>query len=325
MPSVDTTVELLHLFGDATRVRLLALVAEQELSVAELTTITELPQSRVSTHLGRLRDAGLLRDRKVGASTLYALNDVAMPPPAREVWKLVRSQVDDATLDADRARRERLQLAAQGASWPDSIAGEMERHYSPGRTWEATTRGLLGFTVLGDVLDIGSGDGAIAQLLAPRAHSITCVDRSERMVAAARKRLAGLANVSVVQSDMHALALKDASFDQVLLLNTLTYAEKPVQALREAARVLRPGGTLVLVTLAAHSHAAVTSSYGHIQAGFEPKELARTLSSVGLRVEECRVTSRERQKPYFEVITAYARRPTSNGTEKKRERKNRNG
>ncbi|MBK7584093.1 MAG: metalloregulator ArsR/SmtB family transcription factor [Myxococcales bacterium] len=311
MPTVDSTVELLHLFGDATRVRLLALLSDAELSVAELTSITELPQSRVSTHLGRLREAGLLRDRKVGASTLYAVNDASMPREAGRVWELVRADIDDTLLEADRARRERMRRAAGSTSWPESIAGEMERHYSPGRTWEATARAFLGFLKLGDVLDLGSGDGAIADLLAPRSSSITCVDRSERVVEAARRRLAHHPNVSVVVSDMHSLELPDASFDQVLLLNTLTYAEQPDRALSEASRVLRPGGTLALVTLAAHSHGDVTAAYGHVRAGFEPKALGRLLVQAELDVIQCQVTSRERTKPYFEVVTAFATRPDS--------------
>lgn len=310
MPSVDSTVELLHLFGDVTRVRLLALLSDEELTVAELTSITELPQSRVSTHLGRLREAGLLRDRKIGASTKYAVNDASMPAEARKVWDLVRADLDDTLLETDRTRRERLR-ASGGTTWPESIAGEMERHYSPGRTWEATARGLLGFVRLGEVLDIGSGDGAIAELLAPRAKRITCVDKSARVVEAARSRLARLDNVRVVVSDMHALELEDSSFDQVLLLNTLTYAERPALALAEAARVLRPGGTLALVTLAAHSHREVTAAYGHVQPGFAEGELRRWLRHAGLEVSECRVTSRERARPYFEVVTAFAEKPPS--------------
>jgi ArsR family transcriptional regulator len=312
--TVDGAVELLHLFGDATRVRLMALLAKDELAVAELTTITELPQSRVSTHLGRLKDAGLLRDRKVGASTYYALNDGAMPEAARKVWELVESQVADAVLEADRARCEKLKRAAKrGASWPDSIAGEMERHYSPGRTWEATARGLLGFVKLGDVLDVGGGDGAIAALLAPRAESITLLDHSERMVEAAEKRLSKLGNARVVKGEMAALPFERESFDQVLLLNTLSYAEEPKLALAEAARVLRPRGTLALVTLAQHSNAEVTQAYGHLHAGFELRTLRRWLEAAGLFVRESGITSRERKKPYFEVITAFAEKRASNG------------
>lgn len=285
----------------------MALLAREELSVAELTTITELPQSRVSTHLGRLKEAGLLRDRKVGASTLYAINDGGMPQPARRVWDLVQAEISDKVLAADRQRCQRLRRGeAADASWLESIAGEMERHYSPGRTWEATARGLIGFVALGDVLDLGSGDGAIAQLLAPRARSITCVDRSERMIEAARKRLGRADNVRFVQRPMEALELPDASYDQVLLLNALSFSEDPPRAVGEAARVLRPGGTLAVVTLAAHTHPDVTRAYGHVQPGFEPRQLRRWLEAAGLEVVECGVTSRERRKPYFEVLTAFA-------------------
>ena len=322
MLTVDSTVDLLNVLGDATRVRLLSLCGDGELTVAELTAITELSQSRVSTHLGRLKEAGLLRDRKVGASTYYALNDAAMPASARRLWELVRGEVSDGVLEADRKRRTALEKAREGAaSWPDSIAGAMERHYSPGRTWEATARGLLGLARLGDVLDIGSGDGAIAQLLAPRAESITCLDRSERMIDAARKRLAGAPNVRVVQGDMHALPFEAESFDQVLVLSALTYSREPAQAIAEAARVLRAGGSLALVTLSAHDQGDVTAAYGHVQDGFSPAKLRRWLEDAGLSVELCQVTSRERRKPYFEVVTAYANKSEA----KRRKRKNGHG
>ena len=323
MPSVDHTVSLLHLFGDTTRVRLLALLSRDELSVAELTSITELPQSRVSTHLGKLREAGMLRDRRVGASTFYALNDAAMPEEARRVWTLVHEETKDAVLDADRARGDRLRQAREsGGTWPDSIAGEMERHYSPGRTWEATARGLLGFIDLGDFLDLGSGDGAIAQLLLPRCRSVTCVDRSEKMIAAAKRRFKGVPRVHLTQADMEALPFDDASFDHALCSSALTFVPNHARALSEAARVLRPGGRLVLTTLSAHSHASVTEAYGHRHPGFEPEELTELLVQAGLSVDQCQVTSRERKKPYFEVISAFASKPACG---ERPEKKNGNG
>jgi ArsR family transcriptional regulator len=308
MASLDATVDLLHLFGDPTRVRLLALLARQALTVAELTAITDLAQSRVSTHLGRLKEAGLVRDRRAGASTVYALNEGAIPADARELWALVERTVDDAVLDADRARCDAL-VRARSAGWPDAVAGEMERHYSPGRTWEAVARAFVGLMTLGDVLDAGAGDGAIAELLAPRARRITCLDRNARMAAAARTRLARAHNVDVVRGDVTAIPAADAAFDQVLLLNVLTSVETPAAALAEVARVLRPGGQLVLVTLDAHTHTAVTAAYGHVHAGFRPAALRRMLARAGLAVERCAVTSRERRQPHFQVITAFAQKP----------------
>src|SRR5215467_3731619 len=212
--TLDKTAELFQLFGEPTRVRLMALLAQGELSVAELVSITELAQSNVSTHLGRLREAGLLRDRKAGSSTFYALNDGAMPEAARKVWSLLVGQVKDAVLDGDRDRRDAVVRARErAAAWPDAVAGQMERHYSPGRTWEATARGLLGLMRLGDVLDAGSGDGTIAQLLAPRARSVTCLDRSERVMAAARQRFGperSARNVRFVVGDLHELGFGEA-------------------------------------------------------------------------------------------------------------------
>lgn len=307
MPSLAGTLDLLHLFGDPTRVRLVALLARHELTVAELTGITELAQSRVSTHLGRLKEAGVLRDRRNGASTVYALNDGAMPADARKVWTLLEREVDDAVLRSDAARADALVRARETqAAWPDSVAGQMERHWSPGRTWDAFARAFLGLVRLGDVLDGGSGDGVIAQLVAPRARSVTCLDRSARVLDAARTRLAKLPNVRVVQGDLEDVPATDAEFDHVLLFNVLTSAKRPERVLAEAARVLRSGGGVTLITLAAHRHLDQTAAYGHVHPGFSPATLRRMLAAAGLDVEACDVTSRERRQPHFEVVTAFA-------------------
>jgi len=307
MPSLANTIDLLNLFSDPTRVRLMALLAREELSVAELTSVTQLPQSRVSTHLGKLREADVLRDRRAGASTFYALNDAGMPSEARKVWSLVSTEVDDAVLETDRKRCEAVLRARNGnGRWPDVIAGEMERHYSPGRTWEATARGFVGLLRLGDVLDIGAGDGTIAELLAPRAKSYVAIDVSEKLIGAARDRLAKMANIRCEVGDAHALPFADGSFDQVLLFNVLTCAEHPAKVLAEAARVLRRRGTVAVITLDAHDHAAVTASYHHVHAGFRPATLKKQLEKAGLAVRQCEVTSRERRAPHFNVVTAFA-------------------
>src|SRR5262249_50948646 len=209
MSGLAATTELLHLFGDPTRVRLLALLARHELTVAELTSILEVAQSRVSTHLGRLREAGLLRDRRNGASTVYALNDGAMPPEARGAGALPEGQIHDAGLATGPRRRPGTRRPRggrdEGTGWPDAVAGHMERHYSPGRTWEATARAFLGLVRLGDVLDGGSGDGAIAQLVAPRARSVTCLDRSPRVLGAARDRLSDAPHVRYLLRHLQAI------------------------------------------------------------------------------------------------------------------------
>ncbi len=287
----------------------MALLEQEELSVAELVAITEIAQSSVSTHLGKLREAGLLRDRRIGVSTLYALNEGNMPDGAKQVWSLVRSDIKDTVLDGDKARRaDVIKARTRANAWPDAVAGQMERYYSPGRTWEATARGLCGLMQLGDVLDAGSGDGTLAQLLAPRARSVTCLDRNEKMVEAARSRLAKVKNATVCLGDVHELPFKDDSFDHVMLFNILTQATTPAQVVAEASRVLRRGGNLAIVTLAPHDHAEVTANYRDIHAGFSAAQLRRMLQKAALVVDSCDITCREKRAPHFEVITAFAQK-----------------
>jgi ArsR family transcriptional regulator len=307
MTTLVAAVDLLQLIGEPTRVRLLALLAAQELTVAEIVAVTQLAQSSVSTHLGKLREAGLVRDRRAGASTYYSLGEGAMPAPARKVWELVRGEVRDALIESDRERAERvLRARARAGGWPDAVAGEMERHWSPGRTWESLARATAGLVSLGDVVDVGSGDGSVAQLLAPRARSWTCIDRSERVLAAARERLARAKNVRFVEGEAQRLPAADTSFDAALMLHVLAQVEVPARACAEVARVLRPGGMLVAVTLDAHDHAETTASYGDVHPGFAPAALRRLLQRAGFEVDRCEITSRDARPPGFRVVTAFA-------------------
>lgn len=311
MTNLGTAVDVLQLLGEPTRVRLMALLAAGELTVAEIVAVTRLAQSSVSTHLGRLREAGLVRDRKVGASTFYAVNEAAMPGPARKLWELVQGEVRDALLEDDRSRAAKVVRARErAAGWPDAAAGEMDRHWSPGRTWESLARAMAGLVELGDVVDVGSGDGSVAQLLAPRARSWTCVDRSERVLAAARARLGKLRQVSFAVADAGALPLPDASFDVALLLHVLAQVESPARVLTEVTRVLRSDGVLVVVTLDAHDHADVTAAYGDVHPGFAPASLRRMLVRAGLEVRSCEVTSRDVRPPSFRVVTSFAAKPS---------------
>jgi len=308
--SLEGSTGLLNLFGDATRLRLLALLGDEELSVAELVKVTGLSQSRVSTHLGRLFKAGLLRDRKVGSSTFYRVHP-AMPAAAAELWATLRPTLDDPALHEDASRRDAILRARDEGSWPAAIAGEMERHYSPGRTWQAMVHGVAALLELGDVLDVGCGDGWSASLLAPRSRSYVGVDRSQRVIAAAERRTAEVACQSGAaprfrEADMEALPMAGASFDTVLLFHVLPHAEEPARALAEAARVLRPGGRLAVTTVAAHDHPGRTAAFGHRHPGFAPAALEQLLAGAALEPLQCAITSRERKKPHFEVVTALA-------------------
>ena len=124
---------------------------------------------------------------------------------------------------------------ADEQGWADSVAGDMERHYSPGRTWETLARALLQLLETGDVLDIASGDGVLGELLAPHARSVLCVDSSPRVVEAARKRLETFKNVRVTEGDMHALKLGRKRFDLVLIMHALTHTDDPARVMAEGS------------------------------------------------------------------------------------------
>ena len=304
-----TASSVLRLLADPTRVRLLALLKREELTVAELAAVLHLAQPRVSTHLAKLKEAGLVRDRRAGVSAYYRANNEG-DEAQHNLLSSLRASIDDALLSEDAARLPGvLAHRAREEGWADTVAGDMERHYSPGRTWETLARSLLQLLETGDVLDIASGDGVTAELLAPHAHSITCVDSSERVVEAASKRLQAFTNVRLLHGDMHALELGQQRFDLVLMLHALTYAEHPAQAVAEAARVLRSGGRLLAVTLGQHDHRAVVEPFDHRNLGFSSTQLDGYARNAGLEVLSCNRLSRERKAPHFEVISLLARKP----------------
>jgi len=309
MLTLDQSTELCRLLADHSRCRLLMLLEDLELSVAELTEITGLTQSRVSTHLAKLKRAGLLQDRRAGSAAYYSATDSEMGSPAHAVWELLRPQLDDAQLRIDLEHADRVIRARnQGQTWAESVAGRMELSYSPGRTWESTARALIGLLQPGDVLDLASGDGVLAELLAPQARSVTCIDVSTAVVAAARKRLQAFSTVRVEQADMHALPFASASFDHVFAMHALAYTNRAQDVINEAARVLRPGGRLILAALRTHEHAETMRAYDHVNLGTEPEELRILLENAGLSVERLGVSSRETRPPYFEVLGAQARK-----------------
>ena len=307
---LQVTTQHLRLLADPTRVRLLLLLDREELSVAELAAITQLAQPRVSTHLSRLKEAGLVSDRRDGVFVYYRIAQKNPDPALEEMWQLLRKNTRDPLVQQDYERISRVLSKRVGeGTWADSVAGDMERHYSPGRTWEATARGLVHLLEPGDVLDIASGDGVLAELLAPRARSITCLDVSARVAEAGRKRLAEFSNVSFEVGDMHDLPVEDSSFDTVLLMHALTYTENPAQVFTEAARVLRPGGKLLAVTLENHRHTKAVEPFNHVNLGFTTTQLEALTEQAGLDVQACTVSAIEKRTPNFSVLSLSAIRP----------------
>jgi ArsR family transcriptional regulator len=303
-------VGTLNLLGDESRIRLCALLRERELTVTDLVRVTGISQSRVSTHLARLREGGFVRDRRDGQHSFYLLAVNTLPVTAKAVLDEATSSADP-TLEADQRRLLELE-AEQRGKLPEAFAGEMHRHYSPGRTWESLVMGMAALLRLGDVLDVGSGDGAAAAYFAPYCRSLTCVDISARMIDAARERLAAHPHARAMVADVEELPFRASSFDSAVVFHTLAYAEHPQRALEECARVLRPGGRLVVLSLDKHDQPDVTAPYGERHPGFSPRTLRTLLSRAGLEVTSSDVVCRENKKPHFQVVLAVAERPRTN-------------
>jgi len=313
---MHSKMDLLHasqhfrLLSDSTRLRLLMLVDREELSVAELAAITQLAQPRVSTHLAKLKEAGLVNDRREGVSVYYRMATTIDDSSLGALWELLRTNTSDPLIQQDAERIPQVINARGGnSSWADSVAGDMERHYSPGRTWEVTTRTIVQLLELGDVLDVASGDGVLAELLAPRARSIQCLDISQRVVDAGKDRLRNYSNVSFTAGDMHDMPFPDASFDTVLLMHALTYTDEPQKAFNEASRVLRPGGRLLAATLQKHLHKNAVAAYDHLNLGFTESALRNFCTKSGLEPKTIRVSAVEKRTPNFEVLTLMAGKP----------------
>lgn len=317
--SLSTTVETLNLLGDESRMRLCALLGERELCVTDLVRATGISQSRVSTHLGRLREAGLVRDRRAGAQIFYGIASELLPATIKTLLEDA-SKSNDPTLAGDRKRLSELETERRGGL-PESAADDLERYYSPGRSWRSLMAGVAALLDLGDVLDVGSGDGAAASSISAYCRSLTCIDVNTRSIEAVEERFAKLSQVKALVADVHELPFAAASFDTVLLFHTLTYAERPARALEECARVLRPGGRLVLLCLDRHEQQEVTARYGERHPGFSPKSLRALLRGAGLDVVSAEVACRDGRKPHLQVVLAIADKPSHGPTRRDRPRR----
>jgi ArsR family transcriptional regulator len=301
---METLASSFRLLGDATRLRLLRLVAKEELTAGELTQIVSGGQSTVSRHLAMLRDAGLVAERKAGRFVFYSLT----PEASREggpwgglVAKLCGAEDDHGDVarlaDVIRARREDDAKSTEGAG---------KAPFVPGRSWAAWAQALCWLVPPGmRVLDVGCGDGELTLEIARFASEVVGVDANAALVARATALAAkrGVRNAKFVKGDVHALEFADASFDLVVVSQTLHSLENPAKALTDAARVLAPGSRILVLDLLPHSQEWVREKLHHKCLGFTTDELSTLLHGAGFAgVEVERVAARPREP--FQVVLA---------------------
>lgn len=278
--------------ADPTRLRIVALLRLMELSVGELAQVLGQSQPRVSRHLKILADAGVLERRKEGSWVFLTLADQERVEP---LFDLVDSWADPATqalfasdaartetIRAERAEAASRHFAAIAEAW-DQIRSLHVAESEVERAIDAS----LGKRPLGRLVDVGTGTGRMIELFGPRATHAIGIDRSSEMLRLARAKLeaVGVAS-SLRQGDMYALPLEDGSADSVIIHQVLHYAHSPAAAIAEAARVLAPGGTLLVVDFAAHGREELRASDAHIRLGFEDEVMAGWFAAAGLEVDQ---------------------------------------
>ncbi|MFL6728833.1 MAG: ArsR/SmtB family transcription factor [Sphingomicrobium sp.] len=277
--------------ADPTRLRIVALLRRMELSVGELAQVLGQSQPRVSRHLKILADAGVLERRKEGSWVFLTLSDAERVEP---MFALLDGWVDaetEAAFAADAARTEgiraeRAEAATKYFAGHANVWDQIRSLHVAESQVEGAIDTALGRRPLGRLVDIGTGTGRMIELFGPRASQAIGIDRSSEMLRLARVKLeaAGIAS-SLRQGDMYALPLADHSADCVIIHQVLHYAHSPASAIAEAARVLAPGGTLLVVDFAAHERDELRSTDAHIRLGFEDEAMAGWFAAAGIDVD----------------------------------------
>ncbi|MFQ3596492.1 MAG: metalloregulator ArsR/SmtB family transcription factor [Sphingomonadaceae bacterium] len=281
---------LLDIFGalsDPSRLRILLLVRDVELSMGELAEVLGQSQPRVSRHVRILAEAGLVRRQKEGA---YAFVAAGRSEAAAAAFAMIdRLLADRDPIALERAHLADVRAARQKAldRWFADHAEEWDRMRSleaPAEAVEQAIRVLAEGQGVGRLLDVGTGTGRMLELLAPAASAATGVDRSAEMLRVARMRLdaAGLSGVDIRQADMNALPFADASFDSIILHQVLHFSEEPARAVREAGRVLAPGGQLLVADYAPHEEDELRARWRHVRLGFPDEAIAQWMADAGL-------------------------------------------
>ena len=305
---MNTSWETLKILSDSTRLRLLALLLKEELSVAELQEILGMAQSRISSQLALLRQAGFVSDRREGKKAFYSLR-TSMPPRQLTLLRAACESVAEHPKsiedrdNLDRCLQKRRRVSEQ---YFNLIAGRLGKNHCPGRSWEAIGHLALRLVPAITVADLGAGEGLISQLIAHRAERVWCIDNSVKMVEVGTElaKKNGLGNLVYKLGDIEQVPLADKSVDLAILSQALHHASHPQTAVDEAFRILKPGGQLLVLDLKEHAFEKARELYGDLWLGFKESALHDFLKKSGFQKVEVETVSREEHEPHFETLLA---------------------
>ena len=304
MPSI---VKTLRVVADPNRLRILLLLRGEELSVAELQEILVMGQSTISTHLSQLKQAGLVEDRRTGKSSLYRLS----PPngtPVDQILARAKNELPESAPDQAAMRRVLRKRQDKMRSFFDSVAGRLGKDYVPGKSWKSMAEALLRLMPPMIIADLGAGEGAFSLLLAQRAKKVIAVDTSAKMIEVARDQALrhGVENVEYRLGDMEELHIDNAAVDLVFFSQSLHHALHPERAVEEAARILVPGGRIVILDLMKHRFEEARELYADEWLGFSETELESMLEKAKFSEIQTSVVHKEPETPQFQTLLAVA-------------------
>ena len=305
---MSSTLKSLRALSDPTRLRIVALLESNELSVHELQEITRMGQSRISTHLGLLQESGLLESRREGKRTFYKVSAHADATTREFIHLAVRGAGELPERQGDELNLKRILIrrAQQAQLYFNQVAGRFDRSYGPGRSWQAFGQLLLRVLPPLTVADLGAGEGLLSELLARRATKIIAVDNSESIVAfgAAKARKNKIKNLEFRLGDLEKPPIEPESVDLVILSQALHHAVRPPEAIRSAYEILRPKGQIMILDLLQHNFEQAHELYGDRWLGFAESDLQKWLEDAGFKETEITVVAREEQPPHFQTVLA---------------------
>jgi ArsR family transcriptional regulator len=305
MPSILKT---LRAAADPTRLRILLVLEEEELSVAELQEILTLGQSTISSHLAQLKQAGLVEDRKAGKSSLYRILPGGGDGLLTAMLALADKEVPEAATDQAEMRRVVKKRQERMRSFFDEMAGRLGKDYVPGKSWKSLVVALLRLLPPMTVADLGAGEGSSALLFSQSARQVIAVDSSEKMLEVAREQAArqGVGNVDFRQGDMEELPVESGSVELAFFSQSLHHALHPRRALAEAFRIMKPGGRVVVLDLAKHRFEEAREMYADEWLGFGEAELEQMLVDAGFTKPEVAIVDRDPEAPQFQTMLGIA-------------------
>ena len=297
-------VKILRAAADPSRLRILLLLKDEELSVAELQEILTMGQSTISTHLSQLKQAGLVEDRRTGKSSLYRLSS----SDGILTELLTQAQEEIAEAETDRAAMRRVVKKRQDKMriFFDSVAGRLGKDYVPGQSWKGVAEALLRLMPPMVIADLGAGEGASALLLAQRARKVIAVDSSAKMIDVGREQALrhGVKNVEYRLGDMEEVPIGNGEVDLVFFSQSLHHALHPERAIQEAWRILAPGGRIVILDLARHRFEEARELYADEWLGFSESDLEAMLGKAGFTAVQTSVVHKEPETPQFQTLLA---------------------